>query len=195
MYFRNKRSFLWRSSSFLSICSVKQLAKDEAHRFPRASRILTRDLYVDDLLTGANSLEKVYKIRYEIIDLLKCAGFVIRQWASNHSHALDNIQEKVLNSENVVEQKIISITLGVTWNSHQDNFIYSSKSFKPAIKFTKRHELSEVAKIFNPLELLGPIIFLAKTMMQECWKLKCKWNDSLPEKFFSFFKIFPSSKN
>ena len=70
--------------------------------------------------------------------------------------------------ERFLTEKVISKTLGVTWNSQQNKFIYSSKSIEPAIKFIKRYVLSEISKIFDPLGFLGLTILLAKTIMQEC---------------------------
>jgi len=47
-------------------------------------------LYVDDLLTGAETIEEARSIRNEIIALLSCGGFAIRQWASNDKRIVDD---------------------------------------------------------------------------------------------------------
>ena len=75
---------------FLAIRTLQQLARDEAHDFPRASKLLLHDFYVDDFITGANSVEEILKIRDEMIELLGRGGFIIRKWASNHTSALTN---------------------------------------------------------------------------------------------------------
>ena len=49
-------------------------------------------------------------------------------------------------------------------------------------KLTKRKILSETAKLFDPLDLLGPIIFLAKKIMQETWNEKIDWDESVSMK-------------
>lgn len=41
----------------------------------RAAKILKNELYVDDLLTGGESIEQVRNIRDEIIALLMRGGF------------------------------------------------------------------------------------------------------------------------
>jgi len=63
---------------FLAIRPIHQLADDEAAEFPRASKILKRDFYVDDLLSDADSIEETLRIRDEIIELLSRGGFTIR---------------------------------------------------------------------------------------------------------------------
>ncbi|XP_036140527.1 uncharacterized protein LOC118644887 [Monomorium pharaonis] len=112
-YELNTVTFGVASAPFLAIRTIQQLADDEGLKFTRARDVLKRDLYVDDLLTGADSLDEVLKIRDEIIELLQRGGFNIRQWASNHKHALDNISEKILNLDCAIEQNAVLKTLGV----------------------------------------------------------------------------------
>ena len=54
-------------------------------------------------------------------------------------------------------------TLGVKWNPADDSFFYTYKS-NETIKYiiTKRVELSDIGKFFDPLGLLNPIIVSAK---------------------------------
>ncbi|XP_029054124.2 uncharacterized protein LOC114881485 [Osmia bicornis bicornis] len=44
------------AAPYLAIRCLSQLAEDEGHRFPIAAQILTRDFYVDDLLTGTSTI-------------------------------------------------------------------------------------------------------------------------------------------
>ncbi|XP_076396729.1 uncharacterized protein LOC143265930 [Megachile rotundata] len=141
---------------------------------------MERPLGQCNLLTGANSLGEVLQIRDEIIELLKGRGFNMRQWASNHHHALDNITEKIFDLDHAIEENPILKTLGVVWNSQLDKFTYTVNAIDLAGKITKRSILPNIAKIFDPLGLLGPIILVAKLIMQDCWKLKIGWDESVP---------------
>ncbi|XP_046143150.1 uncharacterized protein LOC123988154 [Osmia bicornis bicornis] len=186
----NTVTFGVSSAPFLAIRTIKQLADDESANFPLASQIIKRDLYVDDLLTGANYLSEILKIRDDIIALLKRGQFNIRQWASNHDHALDSIDEKVLGSDHAVENNPILKTLGTVWNSRRDKILYSVKPLERPAKSTKRTILSEIAKIFDPLGLLGPILLTAKTIMQVCWKTKIDWDESVPNTLHTTWTSF-----
>ncbi|XP_018396856.1 PREDICTED: uncharacterized protein LOC108775073 [Cyphomyrmex costatus] len=79
----NTLTFGVSSSSFLAIRTLQKLANDEGHVHPRAAEILKAHLYVDDLLTGDDSIDETRAIRDEIISLLALGGFSIKQWASN----------------------------------------------------------------------------------------------------------------
>lgn len=67
------------SSPFLAIRTLHKLADDERHAYPRAAEILKTHLYVDDLLSGAETVETTRAIRDEIMNLLARGGFTIRQ--------------------------------------------------------------------------------------------------------------------
>jgi len=45
---------------------------------------------------------------------------------------------------------------------------------------TKRKILSEIAFLFNPLGLIGPVVTRAKIIMQKMWQLKIEWDQPVP---------------
>ena len=51
---------------------------------PKVQRIIERDMYVDDLLSGADLIEKALAIQTELIELLQTAGFQLQKWTSNN---------------------------------------------------------------------------------------------------------------
>ncbi|GFU84357.1 DUF5641 domain-containing protein [Trichonephila clavipes] len=76
-------------------------------------------------------------------------------------------------------EESITKTLGVLWNSSSDTFCFKVSPSTNHI-FTKRDVLSQIARIFNPLGLLGPVISKAKFFMQQLWLLKLEWHEKLP---------------
>jgi len=44
----------------------------------------------------------------------------------------------------------------------------------------KRSILSRITLIFNPLGLIGPITVTAKIIIQDLWRLKLDWDESIP---------------
>lgn len=48
------------SSSFLAIRTLHKLADDKREAYLKAAEIIKAHFYVDDLLTGANSIEEVW---------------------------------------------------------------------------------------------------------------------------------------
>ncbi|XP_026819175.1 uncharacterized protein LOC113557831 [Rhopalosiphum maidis] len=49
------------------------------------------------------------------------------------------------------------------------------------VKYSKRAVLSEVARIYDPLGLLSPVMTDLKRLMKYLWLMKVSWDEPLPE--------------
>ena len=76
------------------------------------------------------------------------------------------------------------------WDSRRDKLVYSVNCIKLPETVTKRSILSEIAKIFDPLGMLGPIILHAKILMQECWKVQVNCDESVPQELHTRWIVF-----
>ncbi|XP_011691571.1 PREDICTED: uncharacterized protein LOC105452295 [Wasmannia auropunctata] len=173
------------SSPFLATRVLQKLADDERGMYPRAAKILESHLYVDDLLTGAGTIEEARTIRNEIIALLAKGGFTIRQWASNDERIVNDLITSALHANFTLNVDRSLKTLGVTWNARGDQICYSAHSIEITEQLTKRNVLAEIAKIFDPLGLLGPIVLYAKKIMQDVWRCKLQWDESVPQSLYT----------
>lgn len=54
------------STTFLAIRSLQQTAIDYQTKYPNASRVIIRDFYVDDLISGASSIEEAQSLRNDL---------------------------------------------------------------------------------------------------------------------------------
>ena len=59
----------------------------------------------------------------------------------------------------------IEKTLGVLWASNFDAFLLPSKIDEFKTKPTKRKFLGVIAKVFDPLGLVAPVVFVMKILM------------------------------
>ncbi|XP_072162003.1 uncharacterized protein [Bemisia tabaci] len=82
------------SAPFLANRTLKQLVLDENKDFSEAAcRVVDEDTYVDDSLSGADSIPEVIELRDELYQLLSRGHFHPRQWASSHPEALAGLPE------------------------------------------------------------------------------------------------------
>ena len=181
VYIINTILFEEALAPFLTIRCLHQLAEDKAQNFPLTSRILTEDMYVDNMSSGANSKKQVREISRQIIGILKSGCMRMRQWASNNLEILQDIQETDLDKKFFLDQNSALKTLGIYWKARDDEFIYEINGISFNEKITKRKVLSKIAKLYDPIGLLGPIILFAKRLMQEIWKQKTHWDEGLPQ--------------
>lgn len=188
----NTITFGVASAPYLATRCLHQLAEDEKEKFPLAAKILKNDMYVDDLLTGTSSIEEAQKIRKELSQLVNSARLNFRQWASNEPEILKNVGNNSINSDFELSKYDTVKTLGISWNAKTDSINYSVRSSNDRIAGSKRAILSEIAKIFDPLGLLGPVILQAKTFMQKLWKEKVDWDESISQSLFTEWQRFYS---
>lgn len=168
------------AAPYLALRCLKQLADDEVHRFPRAASALRRDFYVDDALTGADTKEEVLSLRRELTELLQSAGLNIREWASNDQSILQGLSEQDKSRRLQLGEYQTLKTLGIFWDSKDDAILYSVEASAKTSRVTKRSISSVIARIYDPLGLLAPVIVRAKILLQRVWSLKVDWDEALP---------------
>ncbi|XP_044745188.1 uncharacterized protein LOC123307050 [Coccinella septempunctata] len=173
-------------AAYLAIRTMRQLATDEKKNHPLAAEIVLRDFYVDDLLSGADTIEEARHIQKEVADLLKKGGFDIRKCKYN---VLTESKSTVTLDDKNGPTK----TLGITWTPREDNIQYLIKR-NSEHRSTKSKILSEIATIFDPLILLllSPVIIQAKLLMKEIWKTNTSWDEAPPEHIRNTWKNFRS---
>lgn len=81
--------------------------------------------------------------------------------------------------------------LGLEWHPAGDYF-RCALSLTPSPVFSKRGILSLVARIFDPLGVFGPSVFLAKVIMQRTWVSGLGWDDPLPIEIADEWRAFVS---
>ncbi|UYV73139.1 hypothetical protein LAZ67_10001934 [Cordylochernes scorpioides] len=109
---------------YLAIRTLHQLADDEAMNYPVASEIVKRDFYVDDLLTGADTVEEAQGLIRQIIALLAEGGFPIRKWVSNSPKILEFLpkDQKGINQSFDFKDLPSVKLLGILWDPTLDSF-------------------------------------------------------------------------
>ncbi|GFV94035.1 integrase catalytic domain-containing protein [Trichonephila clavipes] len=163
------------SAPYLATRTLKQLAMDEANNFSLAAPAVLSDCYMDDILSGSESIEVVIELQHQLIEMFKTAGMHLHKWCGNLPEITSNLQEYAFLESDETK------ALGIIWNPKLDCFLFRIEQQRPT-SFTKRMVLSTIARIFDPLGLLGPIITRAKIFMQRLWLLELGWSDELPFK-------------
>ncbi|GFW08038.1 integrase catalytic domain-containing protein [Trichonephila clavipes] len=180
-----------KSAPYLATRSLKELAIDDGDKYPLAAEVIMSDDYMDDLLTGANDLESRRKLQVQLVSLLKGAGMELHKWSASNPLLLPDSMcpVKDLSYSSSTETK----TLGLLWKPHPDSFAFKISPMTSNCNnliVTRKSVISTIARIVDPLGLIGPVITRAKILLQSLWQLKLDWNDPLPSNLVSYWKSF-----
>ncbi|XP_075150623.1 uncharacterized protein LOC142224721 [Haematobia irritans] len=180
---------------YLAIRTLLQLAEDTEEEFPLAADILRKCMYVDDVLTGTHDLETAIMARDQLIAALATAKFELRKWTSNYREILDSLPPEYLVDAQLLAfvEASNSKPLGVRWNAQLDAFYFAVEPIAKRCGYTKREVLSAIAKLFDPVGWLGPVIIVAKIIMQKVWLDRVGWDEILPSATASEWEKFVDS--
>ncbi|XP_029673119.1 uncharacterized protein LOC115241495 [Formica exsecta] len=174
---------------FLALRVLKQLVIDKDQHFQLAVPILSDNIYVDDLLFGADDTIRIRQARHQLNSMLKRGGFVLRKWASNSPSLLEDIEIAdygLATKKPLAEDEQIKI-LGIGWNPANDIFELRVSLADNAPE-TKRTILSAIVKFYDPLWWVTPVTITAKIFMQQLWRIKVGWDDAISEPHIAKWK-------
>ncbi|KAI5720304.1 hypothetical protein M8J77_004768 [Diaphorina citri] len=190
-YWLTTLNFGLNSAPFLALRTVKQLIEDERCNFPLACEVAGRDMYMDDFACSISDVDEARTLQNQLVGLFRAGGFNLTKWSSNSQQVLENIPASDQVS-NLVEWDSDSAgtikILGLQWNPNSDVFFFQVH-LEPKVA-TKRNILSAVARIFDPLGLVQPVVLVAKLLVRDLWSLKLGWDSTPPQKIIHTWDSF-----
>lgn len=84
------------SAPYLATRVLQEVGLKCAQDLPTVSRIIINDFYVDDLLTGLDTVHELEEVKKNLTDILSKSGFQLRKWASNCATILEQVTDKTL---------------------------------------------------------------------------------------------------
>ncbi|GFQ68640.1 uncharacterized protein TNCT_672631, partial [Trichonephila clavata] len=158
-----------KSAPYLATRSLKQLAVDDGDKYDLAADVIMSDVYMDDLLTGAGDLESGRKLQEQLVSLLRGAGMELHKCSASNPLLLPDsmCQDKDLSYSSSTETK----TLGLLWKPHPDSFAFKISPMTSncdSLIVTKKSVISKIARIFDPLGLIGSVITRPKSSSSLC---------------------------
>ncbi|XP_037823546.1 uncharacterized protein LOC119611923 [Lucilia sericata] len=152
-------------------------------------KLLTGPIIQNDIFTiilnfrNSNNLSSAITLKENLTTVLSQAGFKLRKWSSNSREFVETIDP---DDREFIKEATINIsdtvkTLGLSWNTSTDCFIFSVNLEPQKGKITKRVALSIMASIFDPIGWIAPVIISMKIFMQSLWLHGADWDQELSE--------------
>lgn len=187
-------TFGMKSSPYLANKCMLTLADIYKDEFPLASRATILERYIDDFMSGADTIETLFQLYEQLKTMLSTAKFELAKWKTNCPQMLERINENLSTDDELLHlnDEEMSI-LGLKWQPNNDCFVYIIEVLCNNRQITKRTISSIVARIYDPCGFLAPIVIRAKSFIQELWKLKVDWDKQLDEEISNRWRDFYES--
>ncbi len=182
--YRMKRlTFGVKSSPYIATQVIRHLAEQHLQSHPQASQAILESFYVDDFLSGTETVQEADNLRKQLCDLLSKAGMNLRKWRTSSTELRTIIPTELIETKDLVltTPDAAPKALGIHWDVAKDNLHVSTPVSISTKQVTKRTIASDTAKVFDVLGLFAPAIIPARVLLQSLWKLPLKWDDPVPE--------------
>ena len=207
IYHFNRVVFGVNCSPFLLNAVLRYHLSKYKEEDPEFSATLSRSFYVDDIVLGCKDVNEGKELYEKSKVRMMEGGFNLRKWKTNDQLLAEEFKEKTdelepcmcePNDDTYAKEMFgrecsdsKTKVLGLTWDMVAEKFEFDLIKVcndKPGTIITKRSILSMIAKLFDPLGLVSPIIVGAKVLFQELCTMKIGWDDELPEQMQNRWK-------
>ena len=171
-----------KSSPFLATQVLRQIATDYHQEFAQAAEIFQKRFYVNDCLTGADSVEEAIPIVEGTTSLCQRGGMTLRKFRTNSKELREAIPTELLETSDLnisTSPSEHGKTLGLHWDTERDVFHVAAPCLKPAVVPTKRQILSDIARTYDVMGWCAPAMVKAKIMVQRLWQQDLGWDQEV----------------
>ncbi|XP_057369923.1 uncharacterized protein LOC130691034 [Daphnia carinata] len=186
------------SSPFILRAVILKCLDDSGSGYPDLVNQLREQVYVDDWLGGADSVQQAAQLITQAIHLFSTAKMELRKSNTNCKELSKELSNMEFQNEliNVGQNPGATIkALGVAWDPSTDTFQFNAqKILEEAGKLdnrpSKRKLFSLALRVFDPMGLISPVTVIAKIIMQKIWAEKIGWDDPVPAKIIPHWETF-----
>ena len=184
VYEYNRHVFGSKDSPTCANYALQQAGKDFKDEFPKASEMIERNFYMDDLVKSVSNIQEAQEHYRQIVSVMSKSGFALKKWASNKHEVLEAIPEEDCAVSDIVSldsELETSSILGLEWIISKDILRACRGSDRQMPEHvTQRTILSFVSSVFDPLGLLAPFTMRMRILLKSIWiQYGQRWDESV----------------
>ncbi len=160
---------------------------------PEAVAELRKSLYVDDLVSGGQTVQQAQRNKEQSTEILQDATFELHKWNSNHRelegiNTVPDDETRTYAKQQLDAKEEGSKILGLKWDKVRDTLnVMIPNAETPA---TKRGVLSKLARIYDPLGFIAPLTLTGKLIYREVCEAKLPWDVPLTNNLLHVWKVW-----
>lgn len=149
---------------------IQQHLKALEEREPELVVQIRKSFYVDDLITGAPTVQQTQEQKKKVITIFSEAHFTLHKWKSNAVELTQPAEQHDNEEQSFAKQQLGTKTsetklLRPPWDPAADKL---SVCFpQKEVETTKRGVLSHLAKTYDPLALISPMSLCRKFIFRD----------------------------
>ena len=161
------------SSPFLLAATIKHHLSSSRSQY---ADLILRDIYVDNIVTGVNSLKEAKSFYRAAKSLFRGAHMNLREWFSNSPDFDGFVEDLDKPRKDAVK------VLGVVWDRRTDGLTIN----EPDLRFirecvSKRQVMQAVGMLYDPVGWFSPTVLQAKCLLQKLWSTNLSWDSELSD--------------
>ncbi|XP_075170487.1 uncharacterized protein LOC142242854 [Haematobia irritans] len=134
------------SAPYLAIRSLHYAAEQFPNIHECGKAVVTKDFYVDDMITAADDLHTLQLIKKEVTEILTHSNFSLSKW---HSNCLNlNLTDAGIKEVRIDDDS--TSTLGISWYTSDDTFHFE---FRPLKSYSHQNPADVVSRGCSVIEL------------------------------------------
>ena len=145
---------------------------------------IEKSLYVDDVISGGDTIDQVGELKDASITVFGEAGFQLHKWHSNvpELEAKPEVSDggQTYAKEQLGVKPNEAKLLGLPWNKEEDTLAVTFP--EGPSETTKREVLRGLASVYDPLGVASPTALVGKMIYRETCDQHLPWDAVLPLK-------------
>lgn len=173
------------SPPFLLGGTLQQHLESLKEKYPKEVEEIKKSLYVDDVITGGETKEKVRELKETAVAVFGEAQFELHKWHSNEPDLETDGETSTEAEKQSYAKEQLGVKpgetkmLGLPWNKAEDTIAVTFPEAPPEV--TKREMLRFLASVYDPLGLASPVSLVGKFLYREVCDEQLPWDQPVPE--------------
>ena len=171
-------------SPFLLGGTLKLHLESFKAKYPVEVEEIMKSLYVDDVISGTDTLDQGCNLKEVSVTVLGEAGFELHKWHSNvpelEAEAVLKDEGQTYAKEQLGVKPNEAKLLGLPWNKEEDTLAVTFT--RDSAETSKREVSKSLASVFDPLGVASPTQLVGKMIYREAYEQHLPSDAELPEK-------------